>query len=386
MVIKMQKKKHLARLLCGLLAVGTTFMGCAKDGSEKDTEDSSAGNVTVPGAVTMSEEDYAMYSIADTKSAYPDIPYVMQFTHGDGSVGDTVTYDEFRYYQLLYKNYFDEGNDQYWTVNPEMKTRVVNLYNTEILRNHAAAAACAKYGIALTEEEIREINYDNAEMAASFGSMDYFLQALDVYHMSAYYYDYYSKLSVLYEKLRNYYLQNGVILTEEADIRAMLSTDVFVHAKHILIMNNEGDTPEENRALADSILEQLKNGEDFDTLMNTYSEDTGLTAYPDGYYFFHDEMDEAFADAAFALKDGEMSEVVESSYGYHIILRCQKEDAYIDENFDSIKSTYQSLRFYEALDAEYADWTTEYCENFETYSDWHYAEQLGSLYTHEAIG
>ena len=146
-------------------------------------------------------------------------------------------------------------------------------------------------------------------------------------------------------------------------------------------MNDIGDDREENRALAEDILARLQNGEDFDTLMNEYSEDTGLIYNPDGYYFFRGEMEETFEAASFALEEGEMSGIVESSYGYHIILRCKKENTYLDENFADIKSTYQSLRFYELLDAVYTDWDISTCDGYETYADWHYAEDLGNLYT-----
>ena len=202
-----------------------------------------------------------------------------------------------------------------------------------------------------------------------------------MYYMRTWFYNYYSQVSSMYDKLYDYYLENGQILTEEADIRGLLNTDEYVRVKHILIMNDTGDDPAENLALANDLLARLQSGEDFDTLMNEYSEDTGLASYPDGYYFFYGEMDEAFSAASFTLDVGEMSGIVESSYGYHIILRCEKENTYLDENFADIKATYQSLRFYEVLDAVYEDWGVEYCENYETYSDWHYAEDLGNLYT-----
>lgn len=62
----------------------------------------------------------------------------------------------------------------------------------------------------------------------------------------------------------------------------------------------------------------------FDKLMNEYSEDTGLTSYPDGYLFLPGEMVEEFENGVLALdEDLGLSGIVESDYGYHIILRKQ---------------------------------------------------------------
>ena len=55
--------------------------------------------------------------------------------------------------------------------------------------------------------------------------------------------------------------------------------------------------------------------------MNANSEDTGLAANPDGYAFTTGEMVQEFEDATRALEPGQISGLVESSYGYHIILR-----------------------------------------------------------------
>ena len=61
--------------------------------------------------------------------------------------------------------------------------------------------------------------------------------------------------------------------------------------------------------------------ERFKELKEEYCEDTGKTAFPDGYLFRSGEMVEEFENAAMLLEEYGVSEPVESPYGYHIILR-----------------------------------------------------------------
>ncbi len=84
----------------------------------------------------------------------------------------------------------------------------------------------------------------------------------------------------------------------------------YICAKHILM---------DDEAQAEELLEKVKNGEDFDALINEYGMDPGMENYPEGYIFTKGEMVEEFEVAAFALKDGEVSGIVKSPYGYHII-------------------------------------------------------------------
>ena len=89
-------------------------------------------------------------------------------------------------------------------------------------------------------------------------------------------------------------------------------------------------TVAEKRALAEDILSQL-NASDapstlFDELMNEYSEDEGLESSPEGYTATLGQMVSPYEKAALALSFGQVSGIVESEYGYHIIIRDQVKD------------------------------------------------------------
>ena len=115
---------------------------------------------------------------------------------------------------------------------------------------------------------------------------------------------------------------SDAILVDEEEIADYYANN-FVTAKHILVLSEGGKSAsdKEAKAEAERILKQLKSGKDFDELMNAYSEDTGLQIAPDGYTFTTGEMVKEFEDAAFSLDENEISDVVKTSYGYHIVKR-----------------------------------------------------------------
>ncbi len=97
-----------------------------------------------------------------------------------------------------------------------------------------------------------------------------------------------------------------------------------VGISHILIKPKAGDAQRaEARKKIDGLMARVKAGEDFAALAGQYSEDTGSAREGGDLGFFGKEtMAPEFEKAAFALKPGEVSEVVESSFGFHII-KCE---------------------------------------------------------------
>lgn len=100
-----------------------------------------------------------------------------------------------------------------------------------------------------------------------------------------------------------------------------------VRASHILL---KADTPEAKaaaKAKAQDLLTQIKGGADFAALAKQHSNDGSAQAGGDLGFFPRGQMVKAFEDAAFALKAGEVSPIVESEFGYHIIKSSERRDA-----------------------------------------------------------
>ena len=119
-----------------------------------------------------------------------------------------------------------------------------------------------------------------------------------------------------------------------------------IEASHILISTkNDDGTPLEEKEIANkkeeaqSILDRAKNGEDFATLAKEYSQDLGSGANGGSLGSFgKGEMVAEFEAAAFNLEVGQLTdELVETDFGYHIILKTNESTKELDEVADKLK-------------------------------------------------
>jgi peptidyl-prolyl cis-trans isomerase D len=107
------------------------------------------------------------------------------------------------------------------------------------------------------------------------------------------------------------------------------TTPEQIRASHILFAT-EGKDENAVRAQAEQVLKEAKSGADFAALARKHSQDE--TTAPQGGdldYFSRGRMVAAFDNAAFALAPGEMSDLVKTEFGYHIIKLTDRKPAIV---------------------------------------------------------
>ena len=128
-----------------------------------------------------------------------------------------------------------------------------------------------------------------------------------------------------------------------------------VKASHLLIRYPEGAKPEDEsykqaKTKAGELQKKAKAGDDFAKLCQENSEDPG--SKEDGGdlgFFTKDRMVEPFAKAAFALKVNEVSDVVETKFGFHVIKLFEHKDA-VPHPFEEVKEDIAAYLNGQAID------------------------------------
>ena len=261
--------------------------------------------------------------------------------------GDAVTADEYSGYMLYNMQYYASmyaqmGLTDLWSNKDMAKSLGASMPEAAEQQAIYARVVMQKFnelGLKLSYNEQKEMASVRRNSIANT-TKDAYLNQIAQFGFSDQTYQNFMYISQCYQALNDYYFgENGVNTPSDEDIQKYYE-DNYITAKHILITTVDpasGETKrtdEEAKKEAQSILDRINAGEDFDTLMNQYSEDTGLSNNPNGYTFTEGQMVTEFYDGAKALAEDEVSELVKSNYGYHIIKRVKLDDSQLD-NFKS---------------------------------------------------
>lgn len=308
----------------------------------------------IAAAVLVLLVAFVIFAVKYAVDKYQEEQYLANYGQAAITVGEyTVNYDLYRYFYL---NYSDELRAQH-TENGNVNTAALDAH----IRAHIAEAVCGLYGTVSLADDYGITPSDGDVRAAAIEYVDAikayykenkldFAAELSANYLTEDMFIFLMSLDSLEDKLFAALVQDGgAIEDDDEKLLTILAGDEFVRAKQIFIENDKGESVDDNRAIAEEALAAYLDGEPLDTLIGRYSEDLAMPV--DGYYFTRMEMIEAFETAAFALRDGEVSPVVESEEGFHIILRLPKDEAYLQENFADLKSQYQTSAFYRMIDA-----------------------------------
>ena len=288
-----------------------------------------------------------------------------------GKVGKyEVCYDEYRYVVLSCRDIMAaKYGDDIWkdeAVAATYEDELCEMVAQKITANYAVLTLCDDYGYtdALTNKNaVKEVNMQIEELLCMYayqngievevseksdGTLRYKYEAGGVDKVYKYFredlaYSYLTErvmrltlgVEYAFEALISVLTaeKNEVIYLDE-DIEEFMHSDSFICTRHVFIENEAGESVEENRATAEKVLEMYRDGASMDSLIGSKYNDDVTTSYY-GAYFTRGEMDKVYEDAAFALKVGEVSEVIEAENGFYIIERCEKSTEYMLENFET---------------------------------------------------
>ncbi len=236
-------------------------------------------------------------------------------------------------YTGMYSEFINSDRTLKWDTQfteTETLSQYIKNESVETVKFYAVLENKAKeLGVVLTESDRAEMANKRKDDVERMGGEEEFKKYLAEMGVDEPTYERFSASKYLFDNMNELVLEEGSELylpLEEYDQYA-------TYADHILLstMNPKDNTKlpadeiSKKLAKAEELLAQLKASDDVEALFNQladeFSEDTGRKTNPDGYIFKPGTMVEPFENAAKTLKPGEISDIVESEFGYHIILR-----------------------------------------------------------------
>jgi parvulin-like peptidyl-prolyl isomerase len=349
-------KRMMALLLAVVLCL-TLFTGC---GEKPDTaETTPTPEPTTPPAVINYDAAFAKYA-----------PETVVMTVD----GKDVTWSEFFYmlYSSLSQIEYYMGEIRWNEELVEGMTfdgYTMDMTMTMLKQMHAVENKSKELKLKITAEDQKLIEANKESVMAQYCGENATEEDFNSFLLSKLYltpdiYSYINENSLKYEKLFTESIgAAGEKITDE-EVAAFIETVPYVSAKHILLMTVNDETGEaldaetvaKAKQTADELLVRLQAEADptkraklFDELMFEYNEDPGLAVFPEGYTFTYNEMYPVFEEAVFALENYEISGIVESQAGYHIIMRVPThKDSVV--NFDYETNTFYTVLAYAATD------------------------------------
>ena len=290
--------------------------------------------------------------------------------NGNGASADLVAY--WIGYDVSYLNSYMQyytGSSINWDDTLSDGMSVADYVKASVLssvKQHLVLENLAnKYGVTLTEGQESAMADSDQTYIDQYGSEEAFEEEIAKLGMRRETYDRVARSNYLYQNLYELYNTEGSALyASDEDLAVYAADQNYITADHILLSTKDLTTGEaltdeqkaEKKALAEEIKQKLDACEGdideltalFQELADQYSEDPGRETYPTGYTFTTGSMVQEFEDAAYALSEGEVSEVVESGLGYHILLRLPLDKA---AAADEVREEYFTNFIAEQVDA-----------------------------------
>lgn len=219
--------------------------------------------------------------------------------------------------QTLYEN-TGKRTDQLKTFDAERLRSIIDENAIRLAERKLLMAEAKKAKSSVTQEEIDKILSLQYQRA---GGEEKFLQILEENGIDIAFVKESIRKDLLIDNYLGGYFASKIPVSEE-EVQKVYGEDKTASVRHILLMTQKKTDAEKEaiRKKMEGILSQARSGEDFAELVKTYSEDPG-SKDNGGLYenFGRGRMVKPFEDAAFSIPIGEISDIVETSFGYHII-------------------------------------------------------------------
>lgn len=193
-----------------------------------------------------------------------------------------------------------------------VRQAIEDTINDCLFRQRAQSA-----GYIMSDEEKERASNLVSNAVANLGEEEFLIRANSMGILSADIYQTVYVNSVIFQDVSNEMYSEPEKYIDDVSVLSDYTGDRGATVQHILIMDNteKGDA----YTIASELSQRAKNGEDFAALMNEYNEDEAEVEQ--GYTFPVGQMVASFEDASFNLGIGEISDPVQSDYGYHVIRR-----------------------------------------------------------------
>lgn len=246
-----------------------------------------------PDMEALRAKAIASLSVAFESLDLPDVPVAATVDGVDISMARFTEYLRLRLYAITMANDVDWASQEAQGYLPQIAKEVLDV----LVQSEVVAAEAQALGVTPSEADVASQRADLVEQLKAAEAVETEEQVLQAYGVSL---DTLSHLVSTSLAAQAIYEQQTPLEDEEQ-----------VQASHILVA-----TADE----AAAVLKRLEAGEDFATVAQEVSLDTGSAAQGgDLGWFPRGAMVEPFEEASFALEPGELSEPVETDYGFHII-------------------------------------------------------------------
>lgn len=384
----MYNKRILALIL--VLGLGLTFLGCGTTTKDKDEGDSTVVAKVNGDKVTKSEFDEVYDQV---KQNY----YITEEIENDPEQEDMIkelkldVLEQLIAEKLMAQKAEDAGfvvGDEELNWGKEEFDNIISdiAYNMEAMDSQQEGEEDqedrdytdeAKAYIQEELDEIGKTQDEYIEILANQKVMEDYLQSQV------------EGVTASQEEIEEYY--NERLKSQKEDITSIAYEEVQLlepsgaRVKHILISLSEEDSNEYMNILAEGdedkakdyleeklkeikpkakeVLEKANNEEDFENLIEEYGEDPGMEGNEEGYIVRQDgQFVPEFEEASLKLEEGEISDLVGTAHGYHIIKLYENFDEEVhslEEKQDEIKGVMDQQKKTDAWLVMLEDWKEE---------------------------